>query len=183
MLDSDLRPHLLEVNTKPQLLPQPLDTAVNKPMVEEMFRLVGFHLPPAALFSRREAEAVCRVFQLDDVEQAAGFRYKLYSRVTEADQLEKEERVAGLPPGSRDLLHPLTPLDVRRLIKAEDELNATQSFQRVFPGPDSQKYLELLEPLPYSDLLMDAYEREFGGDRDRGRQLLESYCRQRVHLS
>ena len=33
LLDSDLRPHLLEVNTRPQLLPYPVDSAVNRPMV------------------------------------------------------------------------------------------------------------------------------------------------------
>ena len=34
MVDSALEPHLLEVNTKPQLLPLPLDRSVNSKKVK-----------------------------------------------------------------------------------------------------------------------------------------------------
>ena len=78
MLDSSMKPHLLEVkpggrvcvpfpsqvNTKPQLLPLPLDMSVNVPMVEEMTSLVGFHLPPATVSSDRARAAVARIFKV-----------------------------------------------------------------------------------------------------------------------
>ena len=52
------------MNTKPQLLPLPLDMSVNVPMVEEMSRLVGFHLPPSTVSSARARAAVARIFKV-----------------------------------------------------------------------------------------------------------------------
>ena len=49
LLDDALHPHLLEINNRPSIFTKPVDMAVNKPMVEEMFRLVGYHLPPSAV--------------------------------------------------------------------------------------------------------------------------------------
>ena len=36
---------------------------------------------------------MCYHFQFDDPDMVKGFRYKLYSTATEADQLKKEEKV------------------------------------------------------------------------------------------
>ena len=36
---------------------------------------------------------MCYCFQFDDPDMVKGFRYKLYSTATEADQLKKEEKV------------------------------------------------------------------------------------------
>ena len=49
LLDDALHPHLLEINNRPSIFTKPVDMAVNKPMVEEIFRLVGYHLPPSAV--------------------------------------------------------------------------------------------------------------------------------------
>ena len=46
LLDSRLTPHLLEVNTRPSVYSEPLDRAVNRPLVQELTRLIGYHLPP-----------------------------------------------------------------------------------------------------------------------------------------
>jgi hypothetical protein len=48
MLDANFKPHLLEVNGRPSIYDEVLDNAVNKPMVEEMFRVVGYHVPKVA---------------------------------------------------------------------------------------------------------------------------------------
>ena len=71
-------------------------------------------------------------------------------------------------------------------LKAEDELNAAEGFERIFPTSETYFYFEyfadLEEPVPYSERLMDAYENKFGNDRAAGRQLLESYCQRGAHL-
>jgi tubulin polyglutamylase TTLL4 len=47
ILDSDLKPWLLEVNISPSLhSSSPLDLAVKGPMIKELFNIVGYHLPP-----------------------------------------------------------------------------------------------------------------------------------------
>ena len=83
---------------------------------------------------------------------------------------------------SNAIAHHLTPL-----IQAEDELNAADGFERIFPTSETYFYFEYFEDeeqaVPYSERLMDAYETEFAGDRGRGRQMLESYCKKGAHLS
>ena len=73
------------------------------------------------------------------------------------------------------------------LTQAEDELNAADGFERIFPTSETFFYFEYFEDddeaVPYSERLMDAYETEFGADRGRGRQMLESYCKKGAHLS
>ena len=73
------------------------------------------------------------------------------------------------------------------LTQAEDELNAAEGFERIFPTSETYFYFEYFEDedeaVPYSERLMDAYETEFSGDRGRGRQMLESYCMKGTHLS
>ena len=63
LLDSHLQAHLLEVNSRPSIYTdvcnngllhlsrnvQVLDMAVNGPLVQEMFQVVGYHLPQEAL--------------------------------------------------------------------------------------------------------------------------------------
>ena len=75
LLDSALTPHLLEVNTRPQLLQYPLDSAVNKPMVLKMFHIVGYHLPTSAL-----NRAVTKLFNYKAAGALCGL---LYSRTTD----------------------------------------------------------------------------------------------------
>ena len=49
LLDCHMRPHLLEVNSRPSIYTEPLDLAVNAPLVRELFSLVGFHLPSCGM--------------------------------------------------------------------------------------------------------------------------------------
>ena len=45
MIDNDLKVHVLEVNGRPQLQNHVLDKAVNRPMLAEMLKIIGFHIP------------------------------------------------------------------------------------------------------------------------------------------
>ena len=59
---------------------------------------------------------------------------------------EKESRVAEVELGGRELLYPLTGLDVRRLVKAEEELEVASGFERIFPAADTQRYFRHRRP-------------------------------------
>ena len=49
LLDCHMKPHLLEVNSRPSIYTEPLDLAVNAPLVQELFSIVGFHLPSTGM--------------------------------------------------------------------------------------------------------------------------------------
>ena len=49
LLDCHMRPHLLEVNSRPSIYTESVDLAVNAPLVRELFSLVGFHLPSCGM--------------------------------------------------------------------------------------------------------------------------------------
>jgi len=184
LLDSQLTPHLLEVNTKPQLLPFPLDSAVNKPMVLEMFHIVGYHLPAHVLHSVQGGAEVAKLFTNDETETVEGFDERLYRRSKDKRQREKESTVATLTrdEGVDFILQDLTPLDLRILIKSEEELSQTISFTRIFPTATTTHYLSLLSPHCYADKLLDAYEERYHDDRFAGRELISEYCKKNKHL-
>ena len=68
----------------------------------------------------------------------------------------------------------LTGGDVRKLIRAEEELAQTKGFLRLFPSNHSDKYLDYLAS--YSDRLLGAWEQVYAGDRSRGREVLRRLC-------
>ena len=62
-IDSDLKPHLLEVNSRPSIYTEPLDLAVNAPLVRELFSIVGFHLPSSGMnHSTLKVESISQKF-------------------------------------------------------------------------------------------------------------------------
>ena len=202
LLDSQLTPHLLEVNTKPQLLPYPLDSFVNKPMVWMIWLL---HTSLVDSFSRcwrcstllattsltlllivsravKMSSSCFLILRLRHLkalmrDYTAGVRIE--NRGKRESQLKvwtfkhilfrKKEKAAAFLDGEQRLgfiLKDLTPLDLRILIKSEEELSKSRSFSRIFPTPHTSHYLDLLSsPQIYADKLLDAYEQRYTGDR------------------
>jgi len=76
----------------------------------------------------------------------------------------------------------LTPRDLRILTRAEEELAQCRRFARIFPRRDSAKYLSYLDSPSYADLVLEAWEQEWGDRREEGRQLLAKLCRTNLHL-
>ena len=48
MIDNDLKVHVLEVNGRPQLQNAVIDKSVNRPMLSEMMKIIGYHIPKSA---------------------------------------------------------------------------------------------------------------------------------------
>jgi hypothetical protein len=127
LLDRQLRPHLLEINSRPSIYTEVLDAAVNGPLVEEMFRVVGFHLPEAAAGPDTVKEMGSRYGLTPGKAPAATFLEEVYTRSLTKRDLEKqgrysrsdrEEWVEGLI--DEDLL----PADIRCLVKVDPSLDS-----------------------------------------------------------
>ena len=78
LLDCHMRPHLLEVNSRPSIYTEPVDLAVNAPLVRELFSLVGFHLPSCGM-----SQSTLKVAILELLEQIEPFISKYAGVVQE----------------------------------------------------------------------------------------------------
>ena len=74
-------------------------------------------------------------------------------------------------------------MDLRMLIKAEEELSQTNGFSRLFPSAKSHQYFKYFyrDGIPYYDRLLDAWEHKYGHNRAKGIRTLRKYCNS--HLS
>ena len=85
----------------------------------------------------------------------------------------------------KDFADHLTPCDVRVLIHSEEELSQTRTFERIFPRPDTEPYLDFMASNNYYDLLLAAWEQRHGEDsegREAGRRRLRELTSAKRHL-
>ena len=81
------------------------------------------------------------------------------------------------------ILDHLTPMDVRILIKAEEELDQARHFTRLFPSEKSHQYFKYFyEGIPYYDKLLDAWENAYGKKRRIGINRLRKECKRGIHI-
>ena len=70
-----------------------------------------------------------------------------------------------------DILEELTPCDTRVLVHSEEELSQCETFERIFPTPDTGHYLQYIDT-NYYDLLLVAWEKRYAKDRQTGQDRL-----------
>lgn len=70
-----------------------------------------------------------------------------------------------------DILEELTPCDIRVLVHSEEELSQCETFERIFPTPDTGHYLQYIDT-NYYDLLLVAWEKRYAKDRQTGQDRL-----------
>ena len=148
-------------------------------MVAEMFNIVGFHTP-----SIPENEE-----NFKEIKKCSPYDNRLYSSLKANEEQNKIERFSS-QHFSREcylekILENLSPSDVRTILRSEDEFSQTKSWTRIFPTSNTHPYLQFLSSPSYSDRLMDAWEDKFGtcqGERERGHELLENFCKKMYHL-
>ena len=70
-----------------------------------------------------------------------------------------------------DILEELTPCDIRVLVHSEEELSQCETFERIFPTPDTGDYLQYIDT-NYYDLLLVSWEKRYAKDRQTGRDRL-----------
>eukprot|EP00092_Neocalanus_flemingeri_P003383 GFUD01003624.1.p1 GENE.GFUD01003624.1~~GFUD01003624.1.p1 ORF type:complete len:534 (+),score=140.74 GFUD01003624.1:66-1667(+) len=175
LLDENLKPWLLEVNNFPTLNHKSLDRHVNEQMIAEMFNILGFHITKP-INHRKKTVIMDKTGLVSLIE----FDPQMYTRNKNKEQLQREKNWAENKFSFFDD-DELTSLDVRILMKAEDELEQTVNFSRLFPCKDGQKYLKCCQVQSYSDHLLQAWEEKYGGKSSRGREVLVRLCKEGVH--
>lgn len=184
ILDSDLKPWLLEVNISPSLhSSSPLDLFVKGPLVTALLNTVRFNVPPRF-----------NVSQQSELMTELGLQgHNLcYDRRLHVCCLSKGERMkhndfTSKTITARDqyldsILENLTPDDIRCLIATEDELARCAPLERICPTPNSHRYIKFTEKPRYYNRLLDAWEHRYSNKRAEGVALLQKYCENRTHL-
>nr|XP_056706712.1 tubulin polyglutamylase TTLL5 [Euleptes europaea] len=179
LIDSTLKPWLLEVNLSPSLAcDAPLDLKIKASMISDMFTLVGFVCQDPGQRSSRtsycSSEARRNPYQKVQRPVSAQSRStnaKLRSRPLSASDAEiknlmssSREKVAGRPVGS---MLGLSMEEIKVLRRVKDECERRGGFIRIFPTPITWdlygSYLEHKTTMNY--MLAARLFNERGGSR------------------
>jgi hypothetical protein len=182
LLDSKLKPWLIEVNISPSLhSSSPLDLDVKSPLTTEVFNLARYHVPPSKIPAKVQREILEK---LNMSESNLCLDRRLYTReLSKADRAKQDKFVSMSRPDYLDsILETLTPDDVRFLIRLEDELSQVSHFARIFPTQDTHKYFKFFDAPRYYNLLVDAWETKYADSRGAAIDRLEQLCQEKVHL-
>jgi len=189
LLDSRLKPWLIEVNISPSLhSSSSLDLDVKSPLATEVFNMARYHIPNrlrvkdqadiAEKMGYGNITNLCfdRRLYIKEISKAERSKQDSYLQVASAAAAE-----TSVPP--MGMLDHLTPDDCRQLVLSEDELATSQRFTRIFPTEHTHKYFKFLEKPRYYNLLLSAWEQRYSGiNREAGRSLLEGLCVAKHHL-
>merc|ERR1711936_1229124 len=150
-------PWVLEVNTDPWLFADPVDVNLKSSMVAEMFNIVGFHIP-SDIASKKNPE-LRRVFPT----------YKKFSHEPRMYDKIGNNKMA---------------VDLRLLMKSEEEIAQTKGFLRIFPTvhTSSCRYQRFLGESIHSDQLLQAWETLKEVKQD-AIEILVDCCHTNLHLS
>jgi len=187
LLDSKLKPWLLEVNISPSLhSSSTLDLDVKSPLATEVFNMARYHIPNR--LKQKEQTEIAAKMGYANITQLC-FDRRLYIKELSKAERNKHELYVQQAACSEDTLPPmgmldhLTPDDVRTLVVSEDELATSQRFTRIFPNVNSHKYFKFTEKPRYYNLLLSAWEQMYSGiNREAGRVVLEQLCVNKHHL-
>ena len=156
--------------------------------MSEIFKLVGYHIPPTAVSTPDKREITCSKLNIPNMyvqRNQAGFNPTLYSTVMDDAGIKKQklypknifERESYLD----NILNNLTANDIKLLIKYLEEYSQMNKFSRIFPTSKTHEYFQFFDYLPYYDKLLDAFEERFGNNIEAGIAFVEEHCRKNVH--
>ncbi|XP_023329647.1 tubulin polyglutamylase TTLL4 [Eurytemora carolleeae] len=166
-------------------------------MVEEMFQIIGYHVPPAALSNHARKSGSCQLLDFDlNKVNSLGFNPAVYTRTLDDDDIKKQnlyprqvkERSSYIP----GILDRFTGSDVRVLRKTLEEFYNLKKFSRIFPTRASSKYLNYLNTVSYYDKLLDGFVTRYGengldnreedGTKENGLERIRTACDKNMHL-
>ncbi|KAF3424695.1 hypothetical protein E2986_04790 [Frieseomelitta varia] len=178
LLDENLRPWLLEVNTLPSLqTDSPLDTAIKGALMKDVLNMAGYQIPKNEQISGNDA---CNK-KYDSI----AHNYRLYSTALNLREKMKQNEINAMETRDEyldEILRNLTKDDLRQLIRYEDELSQADNFEILFPTSSSYLYFKFFEVERYYDRLLDAWEHRYSGNKTKGIRRLQRHCETMEHL-
>jgi len=176
ILDSTLKPWLCEYNANQVSLSVPTKAAkeVDVPMVKELLNLARYHIP-----DRITKKTQMKLAKSLHLPLPLCFDERQYSNQLFTFEREKQTQSTKFLKDS--ILDELTPADTRVLIASEDELEISERFERIFPTKETHRYLKFFDEPRYYNTLLSAWEQRFSDDREAGRDILKSLCRDNFH--
>ncbi|KAL7078412.1 hypothetical protein ACQ4LE_001981 [Meloidogyne hapla] len=172
LVDSNLRPWLIEMNISPSLHSStPLDIAVKAPLAKDTLILAGIPFP---------------ISSDEDFFSSLYFLTRNLKAHKDEEHLEKEmahlEYFNENKEIREDICDVLTGSDLRILIEFEDELARIGEFELVYPST-SLDYLKFLRLPLYSNLLLSFWQKI--GKEEKLIKILKikEMCSKRVHLA
>jgi len=188
LLDSRLKPWLIEVNISPSLhSTSTLDLDVKSPLATEVFNMARYHIPNRLRL--QEQREIAEKMGYPNIPILCHERRLYVKEISKAEKSKHDCFVqqysvnpdqSSIPMG---LLDQLTPDDTRQLILSEDELATSRRFARIFPTNQTHKYLRFMDKPRYHNLLLSAWEQRYNGiNREAGRTVLEKLCLAKHHL-
>jgi len=148
LLDSQLQPWVLEVNSDPVLHPDSVDFPVKSKLIPEMFNILGLHIPQEVA----EANIALLGEQFPDI---AEFRHdsSKYERNIEDTDWSGEDFQKLLKNGQ------LSDEQLGVLRQAEEEVAQTSTFSRLLPHQNSERFLGYMNTVPSTDRLCHLWEQ------------------------
>ncbi|XP_013388994.1 tubulin polyglutamylase TTLL4-like [Lingula anatina] len=179
LLDANLKPWVLEVNVYPNLGRN--FTKVHVPLLKDVLNLVGIQIP---FVGNREFRSQLGPERKSSVPKHLTMDHRLWVQTLSAEAQEKHEYYTQnlSETQQQTILDNLAADDVRMLIETIDEDNRKGQFERIFPGPDTGKYLRFFEQPRYYNLLLHQWISRYHDNQEAGRDILESLCRQFKHV-
>ncbi|XP_065357792.1 tubulin monoglutamylase TTLL4 isoform X3 [Calliphora vicina] len=183
LLDENLIPWLLEINISPSLHSElPLDLHVKGPLIQSILNTALYQVPPK--LNEKNQKEILEALKL---KAPLCHDKRIFTTCLRNDEIRKHNHFTNRSIEYREeyldaILENLNPDDVRCLLVSEDELNRCSPMERIFPTTDTHKYLKFVEHPRYYNRLMDAWENRYGNCREKGIELLRSYCSDNYHL-
>ena len=157
-----------QVNSNPSIMGSLIDADINKKMVQEMFNIVGFHVP-------KGNGNILRCFD-----------ERLYSCLKTEEERTKENEIMNkhecdiLDP--KEILERILPCDLRKILLAEDAFSQSQSWLQLIPSPFAANLPSFKDKASYYDLLLAAWENLYGNRRNSGHEEIIRLCQKEFHL-
>ncbi|OWF40925.1 tubulin polyglutamylase TTLL4-like [Mizuhopecten yessoensis] len=186
LLDENLKPWILEVNISPSLHSNSqLDINIKGQMIRDLFNIAGFRIPEKSDVVVHSTQTTSSDLSHHNPSNDYCMDKRLFAQNHSPDERSKHAYYSQRHQDEQVLqtvLDVLTPDDIRILTESIDEDSRKGSFQRVFPTPNTHKYMHYFETHRYYNLLLDQYVQRYNRMEQKGIALLELYCDEGVHL-
>uniref|UniRef100_A0A5S6QNP6 Tubulin polyglutamylase TTLL4 n=1 Tax=Trichuris muris TaxID=70415 RepID=A0A5S6QNP6_TRIMR len=175
LLDSELRPWLIEVNISPSVrCSSDVDYTVKTSLVQDVLNISGVQIPSDDLV---EQARTGNIEGPPDSLQHMNVFLKPYSVEPSAQSRAKishfEREFLRTNTVDISILDNLTSYDVRFLLDMEDEYDRRGKFAPIIPTFFSRSYLKYFRKVEYVNLLTAAWRERYSANRKAGCDLLE----------